>query len=495
MGLKDRKDFAQNATSRHVLISLKANVPGNLVPVLLVEDLSGDAKLLKELLELSVNLLSSGWEFRSVRALSKTIGRYIDLYAAVRQSSAFSFAGLVTFTYLYADYRLNGSRDVDGSDPFGLNWQPVKWATFENDLRHIKVFSEWCSSRYGHVPLLPTERIPLSPGCDGAKALFALENQKKRDFLVHLAARRRRWQSVFPQQVRPKISLRRQQRRRKGYDEVLSEQFVRDLIKVESNPVYRALWIMASWGGVRISEQLNMWVCDVLPAVERQRFFRGDPDRDTPLVLLADPWESTWCGSVSERKASRKQFLFKNYGVVPRPDLGSAGSSDQAAWVGRAGFKGMAFHNADRLISQVYWLNNSMAEEYAEIAAEVTKFRMMRGLAARHPWLWVVTDTRKPDQIGNPLKLSSVESAFSRACQRMGVAPHRDGRSIHGLRHFYKSFARNELGLQPGTIQALMHHRSRDSQDTYGWEDMAAIRSELSRGYARIQADRTALLP
>lgn len=473
--------------SVHVVVTLKAKVAGNLVPLLLIQSPSGDVSPLLELLDLSVNLINGSYSFDDVRALNATIGRYADLYAAVSRWAPVDAKNLVHLAYLYADFRLHGSVDANNNDPTGLGWQPVKWSSLENDLRHLKQYSEWCSAQYEYFPLLPTVRVPAGPEALSVKALATLERMRHKDFMVHLAQHRARWKKLLPQQERPKISVRRQQRRRRGLDEALEESFVHDLIEQEKNLVYRALWIMAAWGGVRISEQLNQWTCDVLPGASRAKFFRGDPDTGTPLVLIADPWESTWCGSYSDRRTTRTQYLMAKHRLLPRPDLGPVGSSLQADWVGQAGFKGIAFHNAERLVSQVLWLDPAMASEYSYLAQQMIGFHTTRGITNRHPWLWVVTDPRKPNELGNPIKISSVESAFARACSRLGVRAHEGGRSLHGLRHFYKAFAQNRLGLGADIIQFLMHHRSRESQQDYGWEDSVRIRNALTAGYQKIK--------
>jgi integrase len=453
---------------------------------------AGDgASPLRELLELSSSLLEGPFEFNDVRALNSTIGRFADLYAAVYNWAPISADDLINLVYLYADYRLIGSADSDGNDPLGLGWKPVKWSTFENDLRHLRTYSEWCSSRYGYLPILPMCRVDTSAG-KAPRTLAAMEKMRRRDFFAHLAKRRRTWAEILPKQDRPKISLRRQERRRRGTDEAIDLGFIRDLIESERNPVYKAIWTLGAWGGVRISEQLNMWACDVLPPSQRPRFFPGDDDDRTPLVLIAHPWESTWCGTLKNTKMTRAQFLRSEFGLIPRPDLGPRGSGEQSNWMGEAGFKGVAFHNKSRLVSQVYWLDETMAAHYYELVRLVLERHLERRqtFSNRHPFLWCVTDPRKPDIIGNPLRMKAVESAFDRACNRLGLKAHEGGLNIHGLRHFFLSYAKNVLGLGRDVRQVLMHHRSTESQDDYGWEDNQRIRVHIQNGYDSLRQQK-----
>jgi len=482
-------------SSAHTVVTIRANVPGNLIPVLLIESQIGGACdgafPLRELLELSASQLEGPFEFNDVRALNSTVGRFADLYAAVYNWGPIGADDLINLVYLYADYRLNGSADADGNDPLGLGWRPVKWSTFENDLRYLRNYSEWCSSRYGYLPILPMCRVDTSSG-KTPRTLAAMAEMKRRDFFAHLAKRRHAWTEILPRQDRPKISLRRQERRRRGTDEAIDEGFVRDLIESEQNHVYKALWTLGAWGGVRISEQLNMWACDVLPPSDRPRFFPGDDDDRTPLVLIAHPWESTWCGTFKSTKVTRAQFLRSEFGLIPRPDLGPRGSSEQSKWMGKAGFKGVAYHNKSRLVSQVYWLDEMMAANYYELVRRMVEYHLERGhtFSHRHPFLWCVTDRRKPEMIGNPIKMKAVESAFERACNRLGLRAHEGGRHIHALRHFYLSYARNILGLDRDVRQIVMHHRSKDSQDDYGWEDNQKIRAHIQNGYDTLRQQK-----
>jgi integrase len=66
------------------------------------------------------------------------------------------------------------------------------------------------------------------------------------------------------------------------------------------------------------------------------------------------------------------------------------------------------------------------------------------------------------------MKISRVERAFDDACMRVGLQPHRWGRNLHGLRHYYKDFAEKELSIPPNHIQVMLGHRRIESQNEYG---------------------------
>jgi hypothetical protein len=245
----------------------------------------------------------------------------------------------------------------------------------------------------------------------------------------------------------------------------MSTQQAWDVIDAEGNPVFKMAWLLGFWGGPRISEQLNMWRCDVLPGDLRQLLFNRDMFRETPLIVLANPWESTYCGILGDQTTTRRVHLARCFNAHPRPDLRLIhGGERRALW---AGWKGMLETNEARHISQVVWADQEAAREYLAMYEIILDRQFDLGVERSHPYLLVNLDRRHPDEAGTPLKLSNIAKAWERAVTRVGLKPYRFGASIHGMRHFYKSYI-EELGLKKKVIQLMMHHRSIDSQDVYG---------------------------
>lgn len=462
------------ARSHHAIALVRSNGPKGVSPILLVDDGSGSPMVLRELLALSTNLLNNGTTLAHVRALNATIGRLADLHGRTWRNTAMGAENLMNLSCYYAHLRFNG---VGQDSLLGLDWKPVKWVTLQADLAHIARYSSWCE-KYGHLPLLPTR--PISPDTE---AIAALAGLAEKDFFRHLSARRVHWAQLAGTSAID-TPRRRVPTRRSHEGAGLSEEAVHELIEAERHPVYRALWIMGAWGGVRMSEQLNMWVCDVAPAALRPKLFPGDADETSVLAILADPSESTWCGTLADSRTTRRQFLLKRYGLPPRPDLFRSRISNNGQ-MGRAGFKGMWLSQQDRLISQVYWLNPEMAAEYERAIAELLDERRGIGAIARHPYLFVATDRRRPENLGNPLEMSSIDRAWERACRRIGQDPYKNSFSKHQLRHFYKSYAEYSCGLSRGDIKILLHHKSEQSQDEYGNLRNDKFRDSLNAGMKR----------
>ena len=186
------------------------------------------------------------------------------------------------------------------------------------------------------------------------------------------------------------------------------------------------------------------------------------------------------------RKASlnRRTLLKEDYGLLPRPLCNNQALGPYGLKVQRAGWKGVRIENGSLHTSQVYWIDQAMAQEYLAIAATLLDFHRRHDIGKRHPWLMVNTDSRKPAVLGRPMTMHSVDKAWERACARIGLTPYEAGRHKHGLRDFYKNYAEKALNLPPRIIQIMMHHVSIDSQDDYGSIDSGAINKALEAAIA-----------
>jgi hypothetical protein len=459
--------------------------------VLFIEDADGHVRVAKEALAYTLQMIEGKKPLASARALCKTLGRISDLYRYVRDANVITEEDLVDIVYLYADYRLNGSKRDDGTDPSGLNWSPISWPSFVVELRHIADYSTHCAVQYGYAPLVPRSKPALSNGGSALRRIEAFKKPEKRGFFSHLAARREAWGKLRPQEQRPVVRHVAVPRRGISKD-VVSEEFIRDLIDAETNPCYRMLWIMGAFGGPRLSEQLNLWVCDVRPPEARRTMFRDDSGNSTPLVVLANPHLSNWIGKHSWDKQDRTALLRDQYGLLPRPDCDNQARGPYGLKVARAGWKGMLIENDTFMASQVHWIDPAMGHEYLKLATQLIEFHRRHDIGKRHPWLMINTDERKPEVLGRPMTMRTVDKAWERACQRIGLTPYQAGRHKHGLRDFYKDYAEKVLGLSPVAIQIMMHHVSIESQAAYGKVDGRSVSDMLNAAIAARQ--RTLLI-
>jgi hypothetical protein len=128
--------------------------------------------------------------------------------------------------------------------------------------------------------------------------------------------------------------------------------------------MFRSLWLMAAFGGPRISEQLNFWQADVLPPSSYPDLFGGtQPFTQPVLVVRAHPEHSTYCGVLGDLRETRKVHLMRLYGRRPRSSLPTK-DPDYAGWKG-------TLATGAGLTHPVFWIDQKAAGEYSALAEEI----------------------------------------------------------------------------------------------------------------------------
>lgn len=454
---------------------------GHVIPAVVTCDRDGEVAFSAELLSSVRKLRATGWSQSHIERYVRSVRCLMEYYIALG-SPTLDEAGLSDLVWSYLSLRLHGSFGQGEPDSLGLYWRPSRWQTMKSECRAIADFSDYCAAAYQYLPLTNTVRVPHKREGPSHGDLVRLKKISEKSLLAHLHLLGRN----SPRMAMPG----RKSAACTGVGRsVMTVQQAWDVIDAERNPVYRMLWTLGFWGGPRISEQLNLWRLDVLPGACRRVLFRGDPFQDTCLVILANPWESTYCTSLGAASTARRQHLMDTFGLHPRPDLRHVeGGRYKALW---SGWKGMMETNEHRRISQIFWTSREASDEYERLHACLMERQSGLGLSRKHPYLYVNLDGRNVDAIGGPLKMSNVGKAWERAVSRVGLTPYRFGASIHGMRHFYKEFVSTELGLGKKQVQLMMRHRAETSQDMYGGFNLVAIQHMLSVGRGRMLREKT----
>ena len=353
-----------------------------------------------------------------------------------------------------------------------LGWPPLSRSALEAEARNIAESSDFSEREFGHLPLVGRCCVPLPVSVQNRSSFWRLMALNERDLFSHLAIRR------DPKQERIKIPKRAN--RRGGTDSFvgMTEEFAWTLIGAERNPTYKALWILSFFGGPRLSEMLNLWVCDVLPGTWREYWFKGDVFVDLPLVVIADPWQSRWCGKLGDERITREEYLLRKFGLPPRPTMAETDCGSNRGRV--AGFKGSNPTNRSGAMRQIFWAREEAARTFEVTVVEVMRTRNLMPRSKLHPFLFVNTDPRKPNLQGDMLSASNARKAFERAVRRIGGIPYRSRNRPHGMRHLYKDLIKELVNGDAGAIQICMGHRSRQSQDDYGSLDMRALRHAMA---------------
>jgi len=441
------------------------------LPVIFLEQADGNVALHFEALHWARTSTAS-LSHAKINSNVRTLARFISFSNVwiPHTTIPYEFSDYAVYAFLH--FRSTGTLSPDGTCVLGgLNWQPCSLAVLRNELRAITNFFRYCALTWGHVHI---NKYPQNADSENAfiQRMTNHSERNDRDFFSHLSAARRHWARYAPEPSLKIPSIIRTHQKARIIRRFPTSDEVWAVVNAEQNPVYRSLWLAAAFGGVRLSEQLNAWQCDVLPGCYRQEFFHESDNDETILVLRAHPSESRYTESPGSKGITRKQYLRKHYGLLPRNLL----ARDDPLY---AGWKGTLL-TGDLQTHQIFWVHSGAARLFAECAEELRRFHNLYQTSRRHPWYYVNIADPSGHHRGNPLKVKRVEAALERAYHRVGLKPHDWGRNPHGFRHYYKWVAEHELKLSPKHIQIMLGHHSINSQSQYG-RDAKTVNGELGR--------------
>lgn len=453
------------------VFDVATDIPGKWLPVLMLDRPGGRCEPLMELVACFHNKMETGMAPQQMRAIAHTVGLFHDFVVKVQGTTEVTTGQLPKLLLKFFVLRSAGTIDLDGSDPYGLWWKPIRYDTYKKDRANLRVFSEYCVKEFGYMPLTPTEAPTVeSLKCKTWKTIKKEFNRSERDFLAHLAGHRQE-----KPEFRPSLSAKPGKVGHQQNMSFIPHDKLERLILATPSIVQRMVFILGAFGGPRISEQLNLWRDDVLPGRFRPNLFPDDVASNVPLVILADPAEGEYLGALAPNGKTRRQHLKERYGLPPRPERKGAV---------HAGWKGMLMDNEALMISQVYWISPAWAayyyELYQRLRSEVYP-RVPRAVLDSHPYL-LINDSPKTPYFGQPLKMNNIKKAWERACDRVGLMPYRGAYHLHGLRGTYARVLRHVPGIQAEHRQRFLHHKSILSQGPYG-NDPSVLHDRL-KAYA-----------
>lgn len=425
-------------------------------PVLAIRFASGQVVVPDETLGWVRNLINTYVPTADIRRKLNAVGRLHE-FTQLTVGEELDLEGVID-SVVWAYLRARAETPRDPSQRRFTHWKPVRWGWVQTEFRDLLAFADFCRDFTGKASVMGAAFRSSSNIWTTVKRSSAPD-----DFLKHLEADRERWHMVLGEDlvVAPPSALRRIAAHsnvpKNGNTTTLSCEEVDAIIDRERNFMLKALWMLLAYVGPRVSEGLNMWFCDFLSPSDARKLFRTD--LVGPVAIFADPRKSEYVGHFDSRRASqsRADYLAER-GLKPRPDV----EGDL-----RAGWKGMTTFNAEWLVSHGTWTCRNRAAEFAGLLDEIRALHADIGPdKSSHPYLFVNAANR--EFLGEPLQISNVEKAFARACVRAGVQPYSPGASLHGMRHYYKWYARNVLGLPEDIVQLMLRHKSIESQREYG---------------------------
>lgn len=236
------------------------------------------------------------------------------------------------------------------------------------------------------------------------------------------------------------------------------------LVRTETNPRNRLLWLVLGAGGIRISEALQLFASDITL----------DATTHEALVALANPVKGKVV-SPGGKTIERREFLSKNYGLVPRCML-PRNNPLHVGWKGmlEGGFDDQQRPHLADWRNYRWSLLEWMMPMFGRMAwtAHVEYMRIRTEVRPDHPYYFVNVEKNT----GEPMSRTNAKQLLATACRRTGIKLH----SPHKLRHMYGNYLAG-IGMPMAEVQIMMHHRSAASTATYYRVKRDVARERLAR--------------
>lgn len=378
---------------------------------------------------------------------------------------------LLIWTYLF--HRLYSPKNV--RDRVFPTWSQITYQVAVQEFSTIRSFATFCKKNF-------PEGSELARAFCGASDIFNFElpsRPREDTFFQHLNIQRDRWKVIvgldpaFPKELK-RVGSRTVKYSQKR-DRTPTEKQVSAIIDAEENVMFRALWLLLFGTGIRISEALNLWTCDVLPSSYSPQFC-GYETFGEPLIILGHPIDCTYTGKIDAKSDDlcRDDFLRDRFKLTARP-LMSGGEF--------AGWKGMFEAQHTRRYSWAFWNNFEFAAGFRDLFPEIIAVHRASGAPERSPFFFCNSSPRSK-YFGNFMRYKNAADAFKRACDRVGVPTGSNGFSLHSGRHHYAWRSKVKLKLSEEDRQIGLHHTFIGSQKSYGQKasDLYHLLSAIEKG-------------
>ncbi len=317
-----------------------------------------------------------------------------------------------------------------------LGWKAAKISDYTYCKNTLKEFSIYISGDKKTRKSLPNEEIDIQKSIDRA---YQYSAHLRNSLLFHLKRKTSRMKNEHSRK-------KRGQRRSKAGATVVKyfpPEYLPLLIEETKNVRDKIFLLMAGYGGRRLSEMIQMLICDVTPCNGKLE------------VILAHPELSsmTWLDK-SGRKCTgtRGEFLKTMYGLKPRINMGGLSA--------KAGWKGIKYDDVEKQTSFMWFVREEV--EYYLLVLHMQYMREIRGHYTHHPYYFV-------NKNGDPMTLKAMQKQIEAACKRLekkyGI--NLDGRRGHSLRHHYGFYCADVLEMDLLMIRTYMGHIQLSSTAIY----------------------------
>ena len=427
---------------------------------------------------------SSTWQ----QNVARSVGLFYD-YAQARKSDIESKEKILK--YFVRDLRFGTVGVETHSDPTGLYWAPSSLNVVKRLIGSLKTFISW-------VEIEQKENAGLSTfirKCDTyedvtIKALIAGRSIAKFSIMEHIkdpkniARELTEKQLVFGYSLGsdPLNSLSSIREYKRFPTELIAPMLEYGFIKnnASDDPFEREditakmIFILLVHCGLRRSEPLHLWVCDVNPLA----------DTGCRVTLYHPSFAPT---KIHGEHSDRKLYLLKR-NLRPRNDNYNNKSY-------KAGWKNLAV-DTKQFSADVFFIHESSQAIFGELyILYLNRYRKslmqkyINNNGTDHPFLFVSSgrdqNTGKSYE-GSPYSMAAFEKAYNKALDRIEIRLNRiiprgkeSHMNPHCLRHHYAK-AMSEAGVEDQVIQKALHHRTINSQEAYKGISSDQVREALS---------------
>lgn len=387
-----------------------------------------------------------------IASIAKFI-EYIDANSDISHAPSEVFSSFV-------ERLSSGTIDENGNDPSGLYWNTTPASTVSKTISHITDFTDYIFFLTGNNPVNP--QITAS-SYDKKIQYAAYVRKKEGDFLAHTKTFSSNATARQTRLIRGKVQRSNPEQEAKRFPEKLFNEFLIHGLATAKDPRIglrdMLICLLMHGAGLRVSEALGLWVTDV---------FEDKSQSSSVIVRIYDEVNGAAPNNWKSKNGltSRKQYLKERYSQKPREEhMGTSHIGEKIA----------RWDNTQEMYCHVHFFPSSFGELFKELWFQYLPYRAAVEDVSPYAFINFNGKTR-----GKGLNYRTFVDSYERALARISMSQDKDeGRSPHGHRHAYGQRLKN-AGVDPLSIQRLMHHASIESQQTYtvtSFKDMSAALS------------------
>ncbi|MEX3967217.1 gamma-mobile-trio recombinase GmtY [Paraburkholderia sp. EG286B] len=398
-------------------------------------------------------------ELETEKAYAQAIGMLIDFMFA-RGNEFVDVIKRSDFFHAFAGAVWNGTVR-DGTDPSGLWWFHRSRRRATKLLRCVCELSDWLTEIHNGTNINPvvraaslTEQITFWRRWNTKKATALLGHLSNSSNAKEKSKFTRR--SSFPRN-QSKILKDPPAFPKDRLAQLLSAGYATSGVS-RFEPIWKRfnirdilVTLLLHFGGLRISEVFQIWVCDVFVDIDSKSSIVIVLDPSDGIIEAADPITG------GKQKMTRAAYLRTRFNLSPLTFL--TGKR-------HVGWKNPLLTEHEQNGFRVHW-NSKRASKLFLVLYRIYLLHV-RSMNLSHPFLFVTKD-------GQPMNPEAFRRIHRKAVRKIGLTPSKGlGTTPHGHRHNYGQYGR-ECGLSNKILMVAMHHASPTSQEVYTGPTLAEV--------------------